>query len=198
MDAETDQMDWAKEPDMESLTRAHSLLASDPGQALTELKALADRGSVMSMLYIANAYRNGVGSGTDLQQAEEWYRRAMDRGSVLGSYELGRVYYEMENYPKAEKAFRAGESQNYAPSINMLGMMHLGGTGVEQNTGKARDLLERASALGHIFAKRNLAFLLITGRYGLREFLRGVGLFLLTIKDIFVVVPKNRFDSRLR
>ena len=132
--------DWSKEPDLEHLREAQGLLASNPEQALVELKALADRGSIMSMLYIADSYKRGTISKIDLAQAEHWYRRAMNAGSLLGSYELGRLYYQMKNYPNAEEAFRVGERKDYPPSLHALGLMHLKGFGFEKDVSKARDL----------------------------------------------------------
>ena len=157
--------DWTREPDLELLRRAHGLLESDSKQALMDLKALADRGSLMSMLYIANAYSKGKGTAVDMQQAESWYRRAMNAGSVLGSYELGRIHYERKDYSKAEESFNVGAGQNYAPSLHMLGLMFLSGAGVKKDLSKAKQLLENATALGHVFAKRNLGSLLMAGSY---------------------------------
>src|SRR5262245_1150397 len=121
---------WDNEPDLTQLRHAYALLAVDPHEALTELHNLADRGSVMSMVYIAHAIRNGIGTRMDLPQAEAWYRRAADRGSLLALYEVGRIYLEMENYPKAVETFSKGVTKNHAPSMHMLGLMYLEGNGV--------------------------------------------------------------------
>jgi len=51
---------WDDEPDMEALRRLHGMLATDTASALAGLKELAGRGSSMSMLYVANAYGNGI------------------------------------------------------------------------------------------------------------------------------------------
>jgi len=174
------------------------MLATEPARALVELKALAARGSVVSMLYIADAYRKGRGTAVEIYEAKDWYTRAMQSGSVTGCYELGRIYYEQRNYSKAEEAFRQGESKNHAPSIHMLGLMHLKGIGVEKNRDKARELFEKASSLGHVFAKRNLAILLMTGRYGASQFVRGLTLFVTGIKHLLAVVVSDRYDERLR
>jgi TPR repeat protein len=61
---------WAKEPDLAALTRAHGLLRVDPKSALNELERLAEQGSIMSMVYIGSAYRDGTGVMRDVSQAE--------------------------------------------------------------------------------------------------------------------------------
>jgi TPR repeat protein len=67
---------WENEPDIDELC-LHASLSTDPTRALAGLRALAGRGSVMSMVYIAYAYRTGIGTKIDLTQAEEWHRRAV-------------------------------------------------------------------------------------------------------------------------
>jgi uncharacterized protein len=189
---------WNTEPDLEKLRHSYGMLKTNPSEALHDLRDLADRGSVMSMIYIANAYRNGVGTNTDLRQAEEWYRRAADGGSILASYELGRVFLERKEYHSAKEAFDIGVSQNYPPSMHMLALMYLRGTGVVRDISKARDLLERAAALGHIFSKRNIGVLLMKGHFGLSQVPKGVLLLLSALKDALIVVSTDPTSDRLR
>ena len=168
---------WENEPDLEQLRRAHSLLRSNPAQALLALKALAERGSTMSMLYIGEAYDEKGAATTDLTRAAEWYSRAADRGSTLGRYKLGRVYLDLERYGEARQMFEMGVSENYAPSMNMLGMMYMKGIGINRDVSRARPLFERSASLGHVFAKRNLAAIFLRGTFGILQFLRGIYLF---------------------
>jgi TPR repeat protein len=189
---------WEGEPDLAELRRAHGLLATDGTQALIELKALADRGSTMSMVYLAHAYRTGIGTGIDLRQAEDWYGRAAKRGSTLASYELGRVCLELKRYADAKEAFNVGTAKSYAPSMHMLGMMYFKGSGVDSDLSKARDLLERSAALGHVFAKRNLAMLLIKGRFGLLQVPRGLWLLLSGFKNAVTTLCADPHSDRLR
>jgi TPR repeat protein len=94
---------WDSEPDLEQLHKAYGLLSTDPEQALVKLRILADRGSLMSMVYIANAYRNGIGVKVDIPQSEYWYTLAANGGSALASYELGRMFLDRNAYSKAEE-----------------------------------------------------------------------------------------------
>jgi uncharacterized protein len=86
------QATWENEPSLEQLRHAYALLTKEPIQALEQLRELAGRGSVMSMVYIANAHRRGRGVDRDLPRAKEWYSKASERGSALASYELGRIH----------------------------------------------------------------------------------------------------------
>jgi hypothetical protein len=56
---------------------------------------------------------------------------------------------------------------------------------------EARSLLGAAASLGHVFAKRDLAFLLIRGRSGFKSNLSGFAMYVAAIRDAFVVVVRD-------
>ncbi|HTO83812.1 MAG TPA: tetratricopeptide repeat protein [Methylomirabilota bacterium] len=182
---------WENEPDLAQLRRAHSLLRDNPAQALRDLEGLADRGSTMSMLYIGYACRHGEGTARDLVRAAEWYSRAASRGSKLGRYLLGRVYLELERYAEAQQMFEMGVSENYAPSMNLLGIMYMRRRGIERDTSRALFLLEQSASLGNIYGKRNLARLLLKGTFGPLQFLRGIYIFISVFKDVLSTDPRS-------
>jgi len=101
----------------------------------------------MSMLYIGDAYDEKGAGTTDLARAAEWFSRAADRGSTLGRHKLGRVYLDLERYAEAQQMFEIGVSENYAPSMNMLGLMYMRGIGIDRNVSRARSLLEQSASL---------------------------------------------------
>jgi uncharacterized protein len=189
---------WNDEPDISELRRLHGELSTNPEQAVAGLKALAGRGSAMSMVYVANAYRKGVGAPIDLQQSTEWYRRAAAAGSIPASYELGRNLLEAKQYDEARTAFATGVAQEYSPSMNVLAGMYMSGDGVPINLQEARRLLESAASQGHVFAKRNLASLLMKGHFGILQVPRGVFLFLSGLGDLVRLAPRDRLNDRLR
>jgi TPR repeat protein len=188
---------WDSEPDMEALRRLHATLSTDRVAALAGLKELADRGSMMSMVYIAHAYRKGTGIGVDLLQSNQWYRRAAAAGSVLASYELGWNYLEAKDYDKALEMFAIGAEKEYPPSMNALAMMYARGQGVPVNLNGARDLLEGAAAQGHLYAKANLASLLRRGKFGVWQRPRGFLLTFSSLKDL-ITIWRNPHSERLR
>lgn len=190
---------FENEPDVARLSVAYALMETDPAQAVKELQLLAERGSSYSMLYLGWAYQKGTGASVDAKQAERWFHRAVENGSKLAIYYLGHFYLQQQEYSKAHEVFVMGVSKQYAPAIYCLGQMYLDGTGVSKQPDKARALLEQATALGHVFAKRSLAKLLMSGQFGLFSILRGCSLFLGALKDGFVVGMKDDASSdRLR
>jgi TPR repeat protein len=133
-----------------------------------------------------------------LLQAEEWYERAAQGGSVLASYHLGRTYLAKNDYLNAMKAFESGASAGYMPSNRQLGRLYSRGVGVARDLDKARDFFKIASASGYVFAKRDLAYLLMRGHFGFLQILRGAGLFVAAIKDLTVAMLTDPTREKLR
>jgi len=75
-------------------------------------------------------------------------------------------YYRAGRVGEALGEFRALAAIDFTPALNRLGTMYLKGDGVPRDPGRAKDLWKRAANLGHVRARRNLGFLLISGRYG--------------------------------
>jgi TPR repeat protein len=189
---------WEQEPDIDEIRRLHGMLSSDAVRALEGLKELAERGSVMSMLYLADAYRTGTGTDIDPSQSQEWFGRAAAAGSLLASYELGGIHWDAKDYENAHREFSGGAAKKYAPSMNLLAMIYVNGLGVPVDVQRARELLEGAVAQGHVFAKRNLGCLLMKGHMGVWQIPRGFLLFLSAFMDVLILVPRDRKSERLR
>lgn len=62
------------------------------GQALASWRPLAEAGDAQAQLYLAYAYRRGLGVARDDVQAAHWYRRAAEQGLADAQYQLGLMY----------------------------------------------------------------------------------------------------------
>jgi len=174
------------------------LLRTAPEQAIAELQALAQNGSVLSMVYLGHAFRNGTGTAVDLQKSDEWYRLATERGSALAPGILGAYYYDTGQYSLAETYFKISAERNYLPAVFRIGKFYLDAPTGDRQLVKARDYLEQATAGGHVVAKRVLGGLLIQGNFGLSQRLRGAWLVASALKDILVVTATDPESDRLR
>jgi TPR repeat protein len=188
--------DVEQEPDLVRLNEAYGLLEANPGRAIAELQSLAESGSVLSMIYLGWIYQTD--NNIDMKKAESWLRRACDKGSKLAIYYLGHLYLKQREYEKAREIFMYGDSNDYAPATYCLAEMYIDGSGAKKQLEKARELLEKATSLGHVFAKRSLARLLMSGRFGFFNMFRGFFLLLGALKDGFVVGIKEPSSDRLR
>lgn len=164
------------EPDMDGLRAAWSIRTSSPQAALTQLTALAGRGSVMAMVYIGGMYLNGIGVASSITDAEAWYSRAADAGSAFAYFQLGAIRSKRREFSKAAEACRVGAELGYAPCMYRLATMYQDGVGVPKDLQKARDLLEAAVAQGHIYARVRLGGILTRGNFGVLQRVRGIWL----------------------
>lgn len=186
------------EPDLETLREAHALLRIKPDVAIAQLKMLAQRRSVLSMLYLAHAFRDGTIAKVDVNEVEKYYQLSVDNGSLLGSYELGRFYLEEKKYNQARRAFEIGVAQHFMPSQQMLGRMYMYGIGVTQDNVKAEALLREAADQGHVFAKRNLAVIRMRGNFNPIKYIGALCTFLYITFLIPFLLATDRYGDRLR
>jgi hypothetical protein len=142
-------------------------LKTAPEHAREELEALAAQGSVLSMLRLGWVFSTGEYLLKDESLAEYWYKRAWNAGCVDGGYYLAILYQNNGRLEEAFTAFKAGAEEYFTPSMNRLGLAYKNGLGVKKNLDLAKLTWETSSNLGHVFSRRHLAFLLISGRYGL-------------------------------
>ena len=167
-------VDWGAEPDERELASAAEALMVDPAGALPRLISLAERGSPTSMVHLGDAYRYGLGTNINLVEAEKWYRKAANRDSVFGHYDLAALYLASDRILEAKKEAEFAAAKGYPPALNMLGRMYLSGIGAERDFEKARTYLERACSSGHIPGEAALARLLMKRHWNLLTRLIGV------------------------
>ncbi|NOU22598.1 MAG: sel1 repeat family protein [Methyloglobulus sp.] len=188
-----------EEPDIEALSKAYDRLQSEPNpEVIKLLEDLANRGSLMSMIYIAWAYEKGNGVVADENQVISWYRRAINSGSDLATYYLGHFYLKRKDYIQAKEVFNIGALKDYSPAMYCLGCMYLEGTGCEENQDEALKLFKKASMQGHVFAKRSLAGMYLSGKYGLANIVNGLFLFFSALKNSFIIQMKDPDSDLLR
>lgn len=184
-------IDWSKEPDVNELRNAYALLGSNFDEARQKLEKLADRGSVASMWYLGDAYSSGRYGAENPVEAKRWYQRAESLGWIPASYRLGRVYFSLKDYTLAFQAFSRGAENNYSPATYRLGMMYMEGLGTRKNLDECRRLLARATADGHLFAKRDLAGLYIRGTFGVPNVMKGLSMLLSLTFELIVFTIRS-------
>jgi len=183
--ASTDKCEeyWANEPDMAELCRLYDLLSTNLEKAIAGLESLAERGSAMSMCYLADAYR-GVYGPKDLEKAKYWYAKADENGIVEATAHLGRICAEEGDFDGAFQAFSRSSSRGDLPTTYRLAVMYRDGQGTQKDVQRARKLYQQATSRGHLFAKRDLATLYLKGIFGPMMFFRGLTMLVSLLFDI--------------
>lgn len=185
------EIKWALEPDIEELRRSHALIQTDPNQAVICLEKLVERGSTMSMWYLAHLYRTGENIPKDLEKAKYWCVQAKNKGLLHASYMLGDIYYRSQDFESARKAFSDGLSMKYYPSIYRLAKMYQDGIGIEENLVEAGRLFRLGAENKHLLSKRALALMYIKGCFGLLRIPVGIFIFMACIYDIILYAIKT-------
>ena len=187
---------WSAERDFPALKRAYELYERCPVEGFEHLKELADAGSPMSMWYVAHAYQVGNGCHKDLTEAEKWYRRAANAGSIIALHNLGHLYLVRERFDDAWRSFRFAAAAGFSPSMLQLGRMHFLGIGVEKDIARAKANWEDAASLGNVFAKKFLGISLIRNHLSTAELMRGVLLVARALSiDLIVILCREGMSS---
>jgi len=145
------------EENLSALREGYLLLSSNPERAREILEDLAKENSVMSMVYLGRSYAPGGKFSEDFERAKMWYLRAAEQGSLFARYSLAKLLLKKKYLEEARRHLELAAEQNYPPALHELGLMYRDGRGVEQDIVKSLAYLRESSALGHIFAKRDLA-----------------------------------------
>jgi TPR repeat protein len=187
----------AREPNLKALQHARSVRATDPLLALNQFRALAGLGSPMAMVDLAFMYSKGVGIKANVIEEEVWYKRAIEAGSVFAQFALAHLYFRTQRYPAAFVQCQSAVALGYAPAMYFLALMYREGAGTERNLDKERDLLYQATQRGHLWSRVRLGRVLMQGRWGLWQRLRGLLIFATGTICAIYVASRNPRDERL-
>jgi TPR repeat protein len=187
------------DPFLREYLAAGKALERDRVQGLAEITLLADRGSVLSMLFLADSLRNGDDGKADLNKSEGWYSRAASLGSGRALYGLGLIQLRRGEIAKAVQAFEAAGEQRCGAALWALGLIYKqGDESVAPDIEQARAHFERGASLGHVWSSRSLSVLLMSGHWGFLAHLRGVATYLTGFVAAAVAILSNRHDRVMR
>lgn len=182
-----------REPDLERLRHAYSLLRTDHSSAIVELEKLANVGSLMSVLYLADFYARDTNA--DEEETEKWLKRAYEQGSARGLICLAAHYEKSGKYADAEKLYLNGISSNDGQSKYRLAKLYMKTNRYSIVSPEIRKLLESAAEQGQARAMRDLWSLHIKGVFGVRNIPKGIFLLFYFLSRGFVLSFRRRPDA---
>lgn len=173
------QADWdptlGQDLHVHRYTAARDKLHSEEWEAgLDDLEALAHEGSVLSMLLVADAMRDGWLYRQDLEMAKKWYAVAAESGALRGWFGLGLTYLKSEQYREAVRYLNMAADAGYPPALNTLAGMYFRGDLGVRDIAKAGRYWSDAIDAGHVSAKVSFNFWRARGRYGVLQILPGI------------------------
>lgn len=162
-------------------------------EALPKLLELEGRGSLEAKFCLGYMYQEGLGTSKDCDKAIARYRDLSDAGLPLGSFYAGAILESLGRLSECIKYYRIGAQQNNISSayaLYRLGKNHPRSIS-ESVTVK---YFQQALDGGHLYAQRDLAHLMLQGKYGLSGFFRAIPLFisgLINMAKLTANDPKN-------
>ncbi len=191
------------EPQSEQMSREwdralYSFGEGDFAGALFLLKKLAKEGSLAALREIGNIYElGGGGVEQDYVEARKWYERSINEADErIPHLRLGVFYFVglgvEQNFDNA--LFYLSQVEEEPGALYLIGKMHEMGLGVNLNLDTALSYYQRATALDHALAYRDIGIVnLKKGHY-----ISGALTWCKACFNIFKIALRNADDGRLK
>jgi TPR repeat protein/serine/threonine protein kinase len=143
-------------------TARNSGAAADLAQkAMPQLAQAEGRRPAAADYCLAVAYRDGLGTPQDLQQALALFEQEAARGSALGQYGAGIMYAQgMGTSPipaKASEYFQKAANQGLTEAMVSMALAYQNGQGVPKDEQKAGEFWRQAAERGNVPAQVTVA-----------------------------------------
>ncbi|MDO5151514.1 MAG: hypothetical protein Q4D76_19350, partial [Oscillospiraceae bacterium] len=136
-------------------------------KTMDTLIELADGGNANAMFSLGSMYEHGDGIHPDLQQAVNYYQKAIQLGNQDAQFNLALMYLNGKGVAKDEaKAFdmlKQLADQGNAEAMYKVSQMILGGIGTQTKLQPALDYLKRSYQKGYAPAASALGYLYLIG-----------------------------------
>ena len=158
----------------------------------------ANKGHIESQVFVGWLYLKGEKDiERNLEESIKWLKIAAKSGSSSGHYLLGISYYYLLNYDEALAEFISASKLNYFAADYQIGKMYYFGIGVQKDIEKSYQYFLTAKKQGHLFARRQVAIILMKGHKGFLNIMKGVFLFLTLFINGFIVALKEPDSEKL-
>jgi TPR repeat protein len=120
---------------------------------LTNVRTLAEQGSIRDEIALAGDYFTGNGVTRDSKMAAYWYEKAAGHGNPEAQNQIGYFYQAGIGVPQDSKRavhwYQLSASSGCTTALVNLGIAYLGGIGVQKNGDLAMRLLTQAYQKGN-------------------------------------------------
>ncbi len=161
------------EPDAAGFLEAYSMLDRQPVEALRRLEMLADQGSLLSLVFLGDAYLYGRGVDPDVERGKAYLFKAAKAGSIEASFRLARFLGRNGDTEESIDALRKLAERGYSPAMYLLGWRYYRGIGVDEDPVAAFHYWKMADRNGHLLARQHLLHTYRSGRCGVGKRILG-------------------------
>ena len=142
------------------------IISFDFEKAFDLFLAEAEKGNALAMYDLGRMFADGLGREMDMEQAQGWYKKALDTFLVVDStpyveYRIGKMHAAglgtEQDYSQAASWFDEAAEQGNKFAMYSLAGLYLRGQGVEKDEVKAKELYRKSAAKGVPYAAYELA-----------------------------------------
>lgn len=141
---------------------------ADPGEkamALVTLRRLWEDGYTIAAHQLGKAYRDGLGSPVDREDAAEWFQKSAEAGNNCSAYALGKLLLEQGKFSQARSWLQKAAMQNNQYAQYRLGkLLLIGADDIPKDVDAAIRNLKESAAQGNQFAQYTLGKLYLLGQ----------------------------------
>lgn len=152
---------------------AARLVESDPEAALALFIELADEGSIFAMRWLGTIYHGRHGIVTNLERAEDYFRRGLSAGSWISTLGYAQLLYMRGAHDKWPSTLADGVDKGFIPSFYRQALYTYRLNPSRKVAEEVRPLMLKAAEAGHPGAEVMLARWTARGRFGLRKIPEG-------------------------
>jgi TPR repeat protein len=131
--------------------------SENPAGAYRWLSKAAETGNAEAQYYLGCCYKEGCGTGKNMQSAAAWYQKSAVQGNALAQYAYGSCLYEgngvESDQPSAVEWFRKAAEQGNVYAQYALGLCYYKGQGVVKDLSQATRWTKEAAEQGYQQAK---------------------------------------------
>ena len=142
----------------QSPTYSEQLEAPTPKELIPEANRLIEEGKINAALekilpYAQRGTSDGRAEGVagyiysnelkDVAEAMKWYKKSAKKGNAISLYNLGNIYYDMQDYDQAYDCYEKSAKLNDPQAITMLGVLYYYGNGVSRDYRKSVDYFKK-------------------------------------------------------
>lgn len=141
---------------------------ADPGEkamALVTLRRLWEDGYTIAAHQLGKAYRDGLGSPVDREEAAGWFQKSAEAGNNCSAYALGKLLLEQGKFSQARSWLQKAAMQNNQYAQYRLGkLLLIGADDIPKDVDAAIRNLKESAAQGNQFAQYTLGKLYLLGQ----------------------------------
>ncbi len=124
---------------------------------------MAENGNARAQSELAGLYEHGWGIQQDLEKARIWYEKAIEKGDIIATHNLGRLYFKgsneiKENRDKAYNLILTSSEKGFPGAWFNLGSFYKDGFNVKPDQQEAFKWFLKAAEQGHAIAQNYVAF----------------------------------------